>query len=259
MVLLGLIGRLLLPFDPVRVGRFLPSLPPSSEHILGTDSFGRDVYGQLVTGIILSIQIGFTVAAIGSFVGSIIGFMSGYFGGKVDNLLRSIIDVFLVIPMLAMLILISASIRVLDIPTMSLVLVIFAWASPARQVRGQTLSLKERDFIYMAKLSGMNPLEIILWEISPHMAQWISASFINTILWAILTETSLDILGLGPLKAMSLGMLLYWSIFHAAMFRGLWWWWTAPIYTLTFLFLSLFLMHRGLDEMINPMFRTKGA
>jgi len=104
----------------------------------------------------------------------------------------------------------------------------------------------------------MNSWEIIFYEISPHIIQWISASFINTFLWAILMETSLDILGLGPMGSMTLGMLLYWSIFSAAMFKGLWWWFT-PVCFLMLLFFALFLMHYGMEEIINPGLRARGA
>jgi len=255
IALMGVVGRRMLPYDPLAAGIFMIDQPPNPKHILGTDSLGRDIFAQLLLGIENSLTIGFIVAIIGTVVGSTIGFVAGYYGGIVDAVLRSITDIFLVIPMLPLLILISSFVRVVDIWMMAMILSIFAWAWPARQIRAQVLSLKERDFVYMAKLSGMGSMEIIFIELMPHMFQWMGANFFNSVVWAILTEAGVEFLGLGPQNTMTLGMILYWAMYHAAVFRGMWWWWVPPIIMIVLIAVSLYLIHIGLDEIVNPRLR----
>jgi len=256
IVVSALVGRCLVPYDPL-LGLFPPNRPPGPGHPLGVDALGRDILAQLFMAIVQSLEIGLTVAFLGTFIGSLMGFVAGYFGGLVDHVLRGLIDLFITIPMLPILILIAASVRTLDVGTMVLILSMFAWAVPARQVRAQTLSLKEREFVYMAKLSGMGGLEIITFEIMPHMLLWMGANFVNATLWAIRTEVSLAILGLGPQNTATLGMMIYWAMLYAAVVTGRWWWWAPPIVALIAIFLSLYLIYAGLDEVFNPRLRRE--
>jgi len=245
------ISNFFITFNPMRVGLFKPSQPPCFEHIMGTDCLGRDIFAQLSTGINLSLQIGSTAALISLALGSLIGFISGYYGKVIDSILCGITDIMITVPMLPVLILVSASLRAIDIPTMALILAIFSWPWPARQIRGEIMSLKEREFIGIAKLSGMRGVEIITQELTPHMIPWIAAAFINTVLWAILAETGLEILGLGPQHAMTLGMIIYWAIFYGAVMRGMWWWWGFPVLILIIIFLSLHFMSEGISSMFG--------
>lgn len=259
IIALSYIGRLFIPYDPLLTGMFPIDHPPCKEHPLGTDSLGRDVWAQLLLSIEQSLIVGFIVALIGTLIGATIGFIAGYYGGVVDAILRSIIDVFIVIPMLPILILVASFVRVVSIWMTAMILSIFAWAWPARQVRAQALSLRERDFVYMAKLSGMRSYEIVFVELMPHMLQWLGANFTNSVVWAILTEAGIEFLGLGPQRTMTLGMMLYWAMYHAAVFRGLWWWWAPPIIMIILIATALYLMHIGLDEIVNPRLRTRGG
>lgn len=255
---IAILGGYLLPKEYFRAGSFSRGLPPSTIHPLGTDVLGRDILAQLLWGTQNSIKIGVIVATIGTFVGAMIGFISGYYGGLVDDALRVIVDVFLSVPSLLFLILIASLIKgSVTVELMALIISLFSWPWPARQVRAQTLSLKERDFILVARLSGMGRFEIILRELMPHMFQWMGANFINAFLVAILTESGLSILGLGPQTEMTLGMMLYWALQHAAIYRGMWWWWAPPVFMLIYLFFSLYIMHLGFDELINPRAREK--
>jgi len=255
MLVVSFLGTRLLPYNPFRVGLFPRNRPPSSEYPLGTDTLGRNVLGQLLLGITNSVQLAFIVAAIGTGVGAVIGFISGYRGGKMDILLRILNDSFLLLPMLPMVILISSFMRVVEIWMTALVLSIFSWAWPARLVRAQTLSLKERDFIYMARLSGKGSTEIVFTEVMPHMAQFLTANLVNASLWAVLAETGISIIGLGPQHTLTLGMILYWANYYSAVFNGFWWWWCAPLLAIVWLLTSLYLTHTGLDEVINPALR----
>jgi peptide/nickel transport system permease protein len=124
-------------------------------------------------------------------------------------------------------------------------------------VRSQTLSLKERPFVRVAKLSGMGDLEIVLRELLPQLLPWLGANFLNAFIAAILAESALSIIGLGPATEITLGIMIYWALNFGAMIQNLWWWWLTPVVTLMALFLSLYLIHLGLDEVANPRLRQQ--
>lgn len=243
----------------IRPGLAPPSRPPSSSHLLGTDSLGRDVLAQLPLSALNSLQVGLIVALIGTVIGAIIGFSAGYYGGIVDLVLRGATDTFITIPMLPILITIASFMRVVHIWMTALILAIPSWAWPARQIRAQVLSLKEREFIYMSRLSGMSSTEIIFKDLMPHMLQYMGANFVFAIIWAILAEAGISMLGLGPQHTMTIGMMIYWANSYVALVRGLWWWIFSPILLLIWIITSLYLTHTGLDEIINPRLREQGG
>ncbi len=240
-----------------RSGANLPRLAPGQVAFMGTDSLGRSIAVQLAEAVPNSMQIGLIAAALGTILGALIGFAGGYFGGVVDSLLRVLIDVFLSVPSLLFLILIAALVRSVGVQTMALIIGLFAWAWPARQVRAQVLSLKERGFVQVARLSGMSGPEIIVRELMPHMLPWLGANFVNAFISAILAESGLSILGLGPQREMTLGMMIYWALSYGAILQNLWWWWLTPVLTLMLLFLALYLIHLGFDEVSNPRLQSQ--
>ena len=255
LVLFAFISSLFIDPTLRRSGSVPVRLPPGSEAMLGTTSLGQSVAIQLTEAIPNSVQVGLLAATVGTVIGALIGFVSGYFGRWVDAILRVLIDVFLSVPSLLFLILIAALVRGVGVTTMALIIGAFAWPSPARQVRAQVLSLKERGFVQVARLSGMGGLEIIFRELMPHMIQWLGANFVNAFIAAVLAESGLSILGLGPQREMTLGMMIYWALNYSAIFQNLWWWWITPVITLMVLFLSLYLVHIGFDEVSNPRLR----
>ena len=258
LVISALVGSLTVEVAERRSGTFPLRVPPGQEFLLGTTSLGQSVAIQLTEAIPNSVLVGLLAATIGTVVGALIGFVSGYFGGWIDSILRILIDVFLSVPSLLFLILIAALVRGVGVTAMALIIGAFAWPSPARQVRAQVLSLKERGFVQVARLSGMNGLEIIVIELMPHMVQWLGANFVNAFIAAVLAESGLSILGLGPQREMTLGMMVYWALNYSAVFQNLWWWWATPVLTLMALFLSLYLVHIGLDEASNPRLQAEG-
>jgi peptide/nickel transport system permease protein len=256
----ALVGGLLVDPADRRTGAFPARQPPALEPLLmmmGSTTLGQSVAAQWTQAVPNSLQVGLIAAAIGTMVGALIGLASGYFGGLVDAALRILIDVFLSVPSLLFLILIASLLRGVSVPTMALIIGMFAWAWPARAVRSQALSLKERPFVNVARLSGMGGLEIVVRELLPHMLTWLGANFLNAFIAAILAESGLSILGLGPQGDMTLGMMIYWALLDGAIFRNLWWWWLTPVVTLMALFLALYLVHLGLDEVGNPRLRTR--
>jgi peptide/nickel transport system permease protein len=156
---------------------------------------------------------------------------------------------------LAVLITIAAYVRQIELSTMALILALFAWPAPTRFVRAQVLTLRERGYVRMARLSGVPALEIMIKEMVPNMLPWLAASLSGNISGAILAASSLEALGLGPTRIPTLGMTIYFALRAVAVLRGMWWWWSFPIVTLILIFIGLFLMATGLDEIANPRLR----
>jgi peptide/nickel transport system permease protein len=254
IVLTGLLPRLLsLPYP--EFGSAPSFRRPSTEFPLGTDGLGRNLLVVLLYSIQTSLYIGFIAGSFGTLLGLFIGLVAGYKGGAVDDVLRSLIDIFLVIPLWPILILISASVKSLTIPLMAGLLAVFSWQGSARTIRAQAMSLKEREFISIAHLSGLGTLEIIFTEIFPNMLPFVAAGFVMSVTGAILAEVSLEVIGLGPPKATSIGLMLYWAQQYSATVKGWWWWVVPPILVLLLIFISLFLIVTGLDEIANPRMR----
>ena len=230
-----------------------------SKHPLGTDSSGRDILAVIITGAPRSFTVGLIAAGVGLVVGAIFGFTAGFLGGWVDAVIRTGADAVITIPSLALLIVVSSYVRVVDITTMALILALFAWAGPTHLIRAQVLSLRERGYVRMAKLSGVSSFDIMFKEMLPNMLPYLASSLAGTIAAAILAATSLEALGLGPARIPTLGMTIYYAISSSAVLRGMWWWWGFPIIVLIVIFSGLFLMAIGLDEIANPRLRGAAA
>jgi peptide/nickel transport system permease protein len=257
LLIVAIVGSRLLGPLALRSGAFAPKqgIGAMGPLLLGSTSLGQSVLAQLFQAIPNSMLVGLVAATIGTSFGALLGLMSGYFGGKIDGALRVLIDVFLSIPSLLFLILIAALLRGVSVPAMALVIGLFAWPWPARAVRAQVLSLKERPFVQVALLSGLSGAEIVWGELMPHLLPWLGANFVNAFIAAILAESGLSILGLGPQQDMTLGMMIYWALNFGALLQNMWWWWATPVLSLIVVFLALYLVHLGLDEASNPRLR----
>jgi peptide/nickel transport system permease protein len=230
---------------------------PQRAHPLGTESNGRDMLAVIITGAPRSFQVGLIAAGIGLGLGIILGMSAGFLRGWVDHVIRTLADSVITIPSLALLILVSSFVRVVDINSMALILALFAWAGPTRLIRAQVLSLRERGYVRMARLSGVPTFDIMFREMLPNMLPYLASSLAGNVAGAILAATSLEALGLGPARIPTLGMTIYYAISSSAVIRGMWWWWGFPILLLIVIFSGLFLMAIGLDEIANP--RLRGA
>ncbi len=230
---------------------------PSPDYPLGTESSGRDMLALMLVATPRSLRVGFIAAGVGMFVGIVLGFTAGYLGGWIDSVIQVIADAFITIPALAVLIVIASLVEQITIENMALLLALFAWPRPTRYVRAQVLSMRERDYVRLAQLSGASTFSIMFKEIMPNMLPYLAAAFIGTVSANILAATSLEALGLGPTRIPTLGMTIFFAINGAAILRGMWWWWGPPILMLIVIFIGLFLMNIGLDEIANP--RLRGA
>ena len=255
--LFGLVGPFLYDTELAEVGSVIPNQKPSWEHPLGTEVQGRDVLAVLIIGTPSTLMIGLIAGSVGLAIGVFLGLVSGYFGGYQDNVVRTTTDVFLTIPTLAILIIVASSVRVLSIGAMALIVASLAWMVPTRTIRAQVLTLRERPYVQVARLSGYSDLEIIFTEILPNLIPYIAATFVLAVSFAILAAIGLEVLGLGPSHLPSLGMLIFWSQFYDAVFRGLWWWFLPPIAMLVLIFVGLFLIATGLDQISNPRLRKQ--
>jgi peptide/nickel transport system permease protein len=230
--------------------------PPSFQYPFGTDRQGRDLLAVMVAGTPLTLRIGFIAGFLGVGIGAILGFVSAYYRGKVDVIIRGIADIGLTVPGLLVLIIIAVSIKEgLTVDQMAIIVASLAWLNPTRTIRAQVLSLRERGYVEVARLSGMSGPEIIFKEMMPNLLPYLAATLVNTVSNAILASIGLEVLGLGPIESPTLGMTLYWVNYNAALLNGWWWWWTAPIVIILVVFLGLFFLTVGLDEIANPRLR----
>ena len=180
------------------------------------------------------------------------GLIAGYFGGAIDTVICTSADVLMTIPGIAVLILIAANTRTISIEGMALIVASRAWMFPTRAVRSQTLSLRERAYIEVAKLNGVRGIELIIAEILPNLLPYIAAGFAMSVSGAILASIGLEILGLGVIEANTLGITLYWVNYYSALLHGMWWWFLPPVLIIILLFIGLFLISAGLDDLANP-------
>lgn len=257
LYLFGAIGSLMVDPKRANMGANPLSLPPSWEHPMGTEGFGRDVFTLVLLGIPNTFKIGLVAGGVGVVIGALIGLFSGYYRGYLDTFFSSFADVMLVIPALAILITLSAYVRVMTVEIMALIVGLLAWPLPARLIRAQTLSLRERLFVAVAKLSGQNDFEIMFRQILPNLTAYLAAAFVGGVSVGILAAVGLEVLGLGPQTIPTIGRTLFHSFQYSAMFRGMWWWWTPPIATLAIIFTGLFFISVSLDKYANP--RLKGS
>jgi peptide/nickel transport system permease protein len=256
VLLFGIIGSAVTPRARGDVGAGRPSRPPSFEFLLGTDQQGRDVLANVMLGTPATLKIGVIAGIIGVTIGTFLGLIGGYIGGAGDATIRLIVDVFLTIPNLMVLIVIASMISGVTVEQMGLIIALLAWMYPARTIRAQVLTLRERSFVQVARLSGMGGLKILLRELLPNLMPFIAASLVGTIAAAILASIGLSALGLGPQNEASLGLTIYWAIFYGALIRQLWWWFVPPIVITVLLFVGLFMLTAGLDRIANPRLRT---
>jgi len=257
LFLFGEIGATTISPKMADMGAAKLNLRPSSENLLGTDGLGRDMFAVMVIGIPNTFKIGFLAGAVGVLIGTLIGLFAGYYRGYADTIFSSFADVMLVIPTLAILITVSAYVRVVTVEIMAVIVGLLSWPLPARLIRSQTLSLRERLFVDVARLSGQNDFEIILFQILPNLTAYLAASFVGAVSGGILASVGLEVLGLGPQNVPTIGRTLYYAFNYSALFKGMWWWWGPPLVTLAVIFTGLFMMSVSLDKYANP--RLQGA
>ena len=259
-ILVAIIGPSIAPYDPSATtpGQALPQAPTAA-HILGTTATGQDVLSQLLVGTRSTVVLGLLTGLIATVLSVVIGMSSGFLGGLPDDGLSLLANVFLVLPALPLLVVILGYLpHTGELPT-AIVLSVLGWPWGARVIRAQTLSLRGRDFVAAARESGESSWRIIFYEILPNEIGLIAASFVGTVLYAILTSVALAFLGVSDLANWSYGVMLYWAQGGNAVQLGALWWYAPPGICVALLGMSLVLLNFGLDELGNPRLRAAAA
>jgi peptide/nickel transport system permease protein len=258
-VVMAIIGPYVAPYevDMTVNGQFERLLPESSEHLMGTDVFGHDVFSQLLYGAKTSITVGVIAAFISSFMGATIGLYSGYVGGWKDEAIMRLNDIALSIPWLVLMIIIAAFMGSIDLTGIILVIGLTGWSGTARLVRAQVLSLRERQYIERAKAIGSGDMHIITRHILPNAFPLVFANTILTVAGSILAEATLSFLGLEPQGVVTWGTMLSDAQEAGAFTIGLHWWIVAPGLCIVVVVLGFTLLGYALDDVMNPKLRKR--
>jgi peptide/nickel transport system permease protein len=256
LFLVALFGPMLTSHEPLAFDA-PTGVRPSADYWFGTTSYGQDVFAQFVNGLRAAFLVGGVGGGIAWVLGAVVGFTAGYRGGWVDDVLNMLTNIVLVIPTLAILIIVAAYINVHSYVTEALLIGLTSWPWAARAVRAQTFTLKTRDFVDIARLTGRNTRQIIVTEIAPNMSSYLLMMFILLFGGAILIGASLDFLGLGPSTQVSLGLMMNNAFLGSALLLGLWWWFLPPGIGIILLVGGLYVMNVGLDEVFNPRLRER--
>ncbi|WP_326638019.1 ABC transporter permease [Nonomuraea fuscirosea] len=254
LLLLGLFGPLLFAGVPNDYGT-RPMSPPSGEHWFGTTTFGQDVFLQFVHGLRSTFVVGVIGGGIAAVIGMFVGFVAGYRGGIVDEVLNMLTNVILVIPTLAVLLIINAYLGIRSVAVQGLFIGLMQWPWAARAIRAQTFSLRTREFVDLARMSGSGTGKIIAREIAPNMSSYLFMTFILLFGGSVLIASSLDFIGLGPTEGVSLGLMLQNANQWSALQLGMWWWFVPPGAAITAIVGALYVANVGLDEVFNPKLR----
>jgi peptide/nickel transport system permease protein len=259
-ILVGLVGPFLVPYDPSQIGVGDPMQGPSAHHWLGTTRLGQDLFSQLVVGTRNSLLVGLGVGVFSTIIAIVIGMTAGYLGGWIDDLLMLFTNVFLILPFFPLAIVAASYAQAFNIKGITVIVVVLTltgWAWAARVKRSQTLSLRSKDFIQAAKVSGEPWPRIILFEIMPNMAALVAASFIFSVIFAVLGEAGLEFIGLGDINAITWGTILYWAQNNQALLLDAWYWFVPPGLCIGVFAVGLTLLQYGIDEMTNPRLKAR--
>ncbi|RSM65524.1 peptide ABC transporter ATP-binding protein [Actinoplanes sp. ATCC 53533] len=230
---------------------------PSAAHLLGTTQTGQDVLAQLAHATRGSLYIGILVGVMATLLSALFGIVGSYVGGLVDEAFSLLSNVFLVIPGLPLVIVISAFVPV-DARgswTIAAVLALTGWAGSARVLRAQTLSLRSRDYVLASRVAGERPWRVVAVEILPNLLPVLATQFVFAIIAAILSEAGLSFLGLGAANSATLGTMLNYAQNGFALQRGAWWWFVPPGLIIALAGCGLALINFSIDEIINPRLR----
>jgi len=237
-----------------RVG--LAYTAPTGSHWLGTDHLGVDMISLLIEGLRASLYVGFLAGTVATIVGTLIGLYGGYTGGLLDDILTVATNLFLVIPSLIVLILLSSSLD--EGRSLTLIAIIIGcttWTWSARAVRAQAASLRGRDHVALARVNGYSTLGIVLVHIMPYLLSYIFMVFILQTASGILTEASISMLGLGPYDSVSLGTILNEAIRNEALGDGAWWAFAPAMVLVTVIAFSLYVINTAMEGVFNPRLR----
>ncbi|GGX35598.1 ABC transporter permease [Streptomyces lomondensis] len=255
--LLALLAPVLAPGDPSLINS-TGSQAPSAAHWLGTTAKGQDVLALTLWGARSSLFVGFTVGLAATAIAILVGLASAYFGRIVDDALTLVTNIFLLLPGLPLLIILAAFLPP-GTSTVILVLVVTGWAGSARVLRAQAKSIRGKDFVAAAVVTGERPLRIMFREILPNMASVVMTTLLGCVIFGIGAQAGLEFLGLGDSSVVSWGTNLYWASNDGALMTGTWWAFVPSGMCIALVAFALALVNYAVDEITNPRLRSRRA
>src|SRR5689334_14864373 len=253
----AILGDTIAPYDPSKRGNDILQ-GPSWKHWFGTTHIGQDIFSQVVVGTRSVMFVGLTAGVVATIVGVIVGVTSGYLSGTTAEAMSAVSNVFIVIPALPLIIIITNVVPNSGDWTIALVIGCTSWAWGARLLRAQTLSLRRRDFVDAARATGESTWRILAFEILPNLTAIIASSFVGTVVFAVGTEIALAFVGVSGISEWNWGEVLYWAQSSQAMAQGAWWWYVPAGLCIASLGAALSMINFGIDEIVNPRLRAGG-
>ncbi len=257
-IVVALLAPVISPYSPNDIN-FPIGLGPSWKHWLGTTEGGQDLLSQLIWGTRASVSVGLLTGALICLVQLVTGIFAGYVGGITDTGFAMVTNVFLVLPALPLLIVLSAYLQGSggsgSTPVLVGVITLTGWAWGARVLRSQAIALRNRPFVEAARISGEGRWHIVLSHIVPNMLGIMVANFFGAALFAVLAEAGLEFIGLGNINTVTWGTMLYWAQNDEATLMGLWLWLLVPGLCILLFGTALGLLNFAIDEIANPNLR----
>lgn len=252
-ILLALLAPVIFPDDPSRISSTGASAP-SMEHWLGTTTKGQDVLALTLWGARSSLFVGFIAGILSTIIGVLVGLTGAYFGRSLDEALSLVTNVFLLVPGLPLLVILAAFLPP-GLGTVIIVLVITGWAGSARVMRSQAMSIRGKDYVAAALVSGERPLRIMVREILPNMASVVMTTLLGCIIGSIGAQAGLEFLGLGDVNTVSWGTNLFWATSDGSLMLGQWWIFVPSGLAIALVAFALALCNYAVDEITNPRLR----
>jgi peptide/nickel transport system permease protein len=233
----------------------LPRQSPSWEYPFGTTDQGYDIFAQVLYGARVSLGVALVASLIAMTIAITLGLLAAYSGGWVDDSIVLLTNVFLVIPILPLLIVISSFLQGTGPTSMALIIGLTSWAIETRILRGQALSLRNRDFILAAKVAGESTPRVVFGELMPNMLSRIAAGFAFVFVQAVFYEAALEFLGFGDANQVSWGTTLFWATNNSTLLTGEWWHFVFPGVAISLTILAIVFINYGIDELSDPRLR----
>ncbi|GAB3699311.1 ABC transporter permease [Mariniluteicoccus flavus] len=258
VVALALLAPVLVPIGTLDVTKVtaMQNEPPSGAHWLGTDPAGRDVVGLLLWGARISLLVGFSATLVSMVIGTIVGMMAGHFTGFTQAVILRVIDFFLVIPSLVLAIVLS-TVLTRGVWTIIIAIGVTGWASTARIVRSQTLTIEARPYIERARALGAGDVHILGRHVLPAVLPIVLANTTLAVGSAVISESTLSFLGLGDPGVISWGSMLKSALDTGSATAGYWWFVLPPGIAIVVVVLCFTLVGRALEAVVNPTLRGR--
>jgi peptide/nickel transport system permease protein len=255
--LFAIIGPWVAPYNPdARSSDVL--LAPSAKHWFGTTHLGQDIFSQILVGTRSVVVVGLIAGVVATILAILIGVTSGYIGGVGDEGLSALSNVFLVIPALPLIIIVTSIVERASDTLVALIIGLTSWAWGARVLRAQTLSLRRRDYVEAARATGEKTWRVILFEILPNLTAIIASGFVGTVIFAVMSEITLAFIGISSVSSWNWGTILFWAQGQQALAQGAWWWFVPAGLAIALLGTALSLVNFGIDEFVSPRLRSSG-